>query len=95
MCGNYPYRGFESHSLRQTQRVPRLRSPFHFADNTLSELVQLAIDIVQRHVPAPPPDPKEVFCEKVSSMNFNQSSSLEELKSILSELKAALLDFYQ
>jgi hypothetical protein len=72
-----------------------LRSPFYFADDNLSELIQLATDIVQRHVPAPPPDPKEVFCEKVSSMNFDQSSSLEELKSILSELKAALLDFYQ
>jgi hypothetical protein len=70
-----------------------------FADNTLSELVQLAIDIVQRHVPAPPPppppDPKEVFFERVSSLDFNQASSLEELKPILSELKAALLELYQ
>ncbi|MGX9708875.1 hypothetical protein [Laceyella tengchongensis] len=76
-----------------------MRSPFHFADDNLSELIQVATDIVQQHVPAPPtpqpPDPKEVFCEKVSSMNYDQSSSLEELKSILSELKAALLDFYQ
>jgi hypothetical protein len=56
--------------------------------------VALAASIVFAGL-TPPPDPKEVFFERVSSLDFDQASSLEELKPILSELKAALLKLYQ